>query len=578
MSVLPKESYEVPLYSKDQPSRSFFSLYRQAPTRGTIRYHASKQVLEKVPGFFSFTFYLPDRSTMWFRGKGSNIYFRGLGVYLTLVKTVPEFQGWRLLVYTDKASLDQLLSIYAAPKPRYGDGSMYGEEEWGAVQTFFKNPEFLTFVTVDWPSHSSKPGVPQVNGAVLRPLRSRAPFDFPNATIFIRDADTLFEGDLRQAFNPERMEYFQERVNAWETTFLKLIPELQAFKGTPSLLIVGSGSPGGSSRIYHKDWHENEILHKKSPFGIFAGFVNITPGVPVYQTKDAWDEFVDYVEQRSVRQMNKPMNPLVREYLRTHKNKSYPVSKEDLNAYIKEVASYSSNPNAREQSLRGQLKNIFYPFSNDGTKHSIGRDEQMYLFILMPKALENLVIFKIDLEDTTPPVWTNVATSKLDPKNPNFTDPYERANYHSRLFNAYRKTLNTGFQTISKVKLKKPKEDESLYNEEQQTNILEYNEEPLQPLESQEYLTPTPPVNTTNWNTANWMYGPTGRPSKWGPAVLQYPGNSESHLNDPSLPRPQTPLPTNGNNPVVSGGKRKARKTRRQVRSKIEKRKTRRHR
>lgn len=518
MSVpgLPQEVYEVPLHSKD-------------PSRGLIRYHGSKDALLKTPGFFSFTFYFRDAVTGEKIPKGADLYLKGLNAYANLVKQVPEFQGWKVLIYTDPFSLEQLITSLMSPKPT--DTRLL--DTWNLIQQLAKNLDVVTFASVVWPKHQARPKRLQVNGTALRPLRSRAPFDFPNAYVFIRDADTLFEEDLKRV--RDFSTWFQEELNTWETSFFKLIPELQAFKGTSSLLIVGSGNVG-LSRLYHKEWHENELLHKKSPFGVFAGFVSITPGVPVYSTMDAWDAFVEYVDERSVRENSKPMNPVIANYMENMKTTTYPIPQANLNAYI-------AKRSVKNTTLKSKLKNVFYPFSNDQLVHRIGRDEQLYLFILMPKALDNLVIFRIDLGDTVPPVWTNGPESQLNFMNEKFVQPMERADYHTRLFNAYKKTANTGFQTLSKVKLLPPdnlKYRASTYQENREhANFLEYNTTPIEP---QPIVAKTLSQNI-----------PAGASSPLPP------------VNTSSL---------NGNiyDPNAVGGKRKKRRT---MRSKIEKRKTR---
>ena len=524
MSVpgLPQEVYEVPLYSKD-------------PSRGLIRYHGSKDALKATPGFFSFTFYFRDAVTGEKIPKGADLYLKGLNAYANLVKQVPEFQGWKVLIYTDPFSLEQLITSLMSPKPT----EYRLEETWNLIQQLAKNLDVVTFASVVWPKHQARPKRLQVNGTALRPMRSRAPFDFPNAYIFIRDADTLFEDDLKRVRNLST--YFQEDLNAWEQAFFKLLPEIQAFKGTKSLLIVGSGNVG-ESRLYHRDWHENELLHKKSPFGIFAGFVNVTPGVPVYKTLDAWDAFVDYVDERSIRQNNKPMNPVSANYMKEKEQNTYPIPQANLNAYIQGRYGKAAATNT---TLKAKLKNVFYPFSNDQLIHRIGRDEQLYLFLLMPRALDNLVIFRIDLGETRIPEWTNGPDTQRDPLNQEFVSPMERADYHTRLFNAYKKTANTGFQTLAKVKLPPPDEMRymrSTYKENKNhKNFLEYNTGPTE-------VEQTP------------------APKGWGSSPL------ESSSFNPVSPA-QSPTPNETvYDPNAVGGKRKKRRT---LRSKIEKRKTR---
>ncbi|NBP58688.1 hypothetical protein EBU71_19535, partial [bacterium] len=87
----------------------------------------------------------------------------------------------------------------------------------------------------------------------------------------------------------------------WERLFFELIPAIQDRLQKKEVLIVGSGTPHSGIVGYKRDWHSNELLSKDSPLGIFAGLVGITPGVPVFQEYSAWNNFIDYVDARSVK-------------------------------------------------------------------------------------------------------------------------------------------------------------------------------------------------------------------------------------------------------------------------------------
>ncbi len=339
-------SFEVPLHS-------------QRPEEGSITYLISPENVNSIQGFFCFTFYIRDPVTGENIPKRPALYLKGLYSYTKILKDV--FANWKVLIYTDQFTFDQLKVIEAQKENK---GTLYERETWSALQSLFRNRDSLVFAIVNWPQHQRRKGRPQVEGTALRPFRSRAPFDFPDKTIFIRDADTLFEAKLKKVFlkRENLVDTFTTMLYTWESTFYSLLPEIQekATQGRPAL-IAGTGSANvgelmNKTEIYLRNWHTNELLNKFAPFGVFAGFINVTPNVPLYKNKKVWDEFVDYVNERS-----KPIHTR---------------SEEDI-----------------------------VVFSNNGKVQSIGRDEQLYLFILLPQALENLVFFHVNLEDTTPPVF-----------------------------------------------------------------------------------------------------------------------------------------------------------------------------
>ena len=397
-----EENYQVNLYSRD-------------PTEGSIEYLQLKSVLDRFEGFFSFTFYIRDRvispeSTP----KSSRLYLEGLSAYASVIQH-PPFTNWGLLIYTDQFTLDQMTQIL---------GMVYKEEEVEQIKikelmSQLLNNRSVVFVKVTWPKHQRRPAVPQINGPALRSFRSRAPFDFPTKMIFIRDADTLFDPQLKNSFMlrtfrnketfKEKKPTFQRNLLRWEATLLGLMPQIQEFLGGRPPLVVSTGNTAvgvgmAPELFYKRDWHSNELTRKNAPFGIFAGFVNVAPNVPVYATPEAWDAFIDYMNAHSIKLTNIPSSAFEEDYrhLKYIKDPMRVLPKENLNEYQANRLG-KARPDYRERVLevieREKANTVFRFSDNNKEPHLVGRDEQFYLFILMPRAIDNLFVFKQALWD-----------------------------------------------------------------------------------------------------------------------------------------------------------------------------------
>jgi len=404
-------SYKVPLYTRN-------------PEEGSIEYLAPKESLASTVGFFSFTFYIRDLISGERTPKQADFYLKGMNYYRMMLDKKP-FDNWKILIYTDKFSYDQLVKTQTIDLSTISNQMKRSDIK--TIQEYSStllNNASIVFAIVTWPKHQRRKGVPQINGGVLRSLRSRAPFDFPDKFVFIRDADTFFEGRLKQLdfgglhvtptgnYNEvghQRVKNkFRDNIYNWEKTFLEKIPEIQDSMRQRSLLIIGTGQAGLSNIVYKRPWHSNELTGKDAPFGIFAGLVSVTPGVPVYQDKRAWDDFVDYVNGRSIRNEEHPTSMLETKYKDARLYSSGVSTREPINAeafekYKKERINAFPNRGIGELRIGELEKNIYYYFSNNHKDHRIGRDEQLYLFIIMPRALDNLFILKADLDDITLP-------------------------------------------------------------------------------------------------------------------------------------------------------------------------------
>jgi hypothetical protein len=336
-------SWQVPIYSN-------------RPEEGTLQYLQDESTLKTAEGFFSFSYYNHDkiRGQSW-KDKGTSIYIWGLYLYTKVLEIEP-FQKWKLLIYTDQYTYEKLQALTS------------DDLDYERIQALLTNPK-IVFVIVNWERHMRKEK--KVNGGALRCFRSRAPFDFPDKLVLIRDADTFFDDIVSRLqfparFGPRYLSYIKmvaQMLQDWETGYVQVIQHVEKEMGKP-LLVVGTGSNvtlslmGANVKVplYKKNYHDNEISGIKLPFGVFAGMVGVLPGVPIYQTMDAWNECVDYINYRST--------------------KGERVTEND---------------------------NTFYRFSNNKTPQAMGRDEQMYLYILMKKSISNLFFFHIDLGDLETP-------------------------------------------------------------------------------------------------------------------------------------------------------------------------------
>ncbi len=327
------------------------------PEDGTITYLQKESKIKEANGFFSFSYYNHERTLgqRW-RDKGTSIYIWGMYLYTKVLEENP-FDTWKIIIYTDEYTYNKLLS--RTQEETY---------DYSRIQALLTNPNVI-FAIVRWDRHTRVEN--KINGGALRTFRSRAPFDFPDKTIFIRDADTFFDGLISNLKFPARLgasfdRFVQDCIKIlyeWETGYLTTILEIQTRMGKP-LLIVGTGSnvivgflgPSTNKTLYKKSYHDNEVSGIKLPFGIFAGMVSVLPGVPMYQDMHAWNQCVYYLNMRSVKG----------------------------NLITKGNATY-------------------HQFSDNNADQAMGRDEQMYLYILMRLSKDNLFIYNIDLGDLTTP-------------------------------------------------------------------------------------------------------------------------------------------------------------------------------
>ena len=100
----------------------------------------------------------------------------------------------------------------------------------------------------------------------------------------------------------------------------------------------------GTSGEYKKYWHRNNLKKINAPIGAFAGFQSTMPLVPCFQSESLWNECMEYTIGHSQRLIEHPGEQII--------------------------------------------------YSNHS---SVGKDEQILLFVILPKCMENIFFFELDI-------------------------------------------------------------------------------------------------------------------------------------------------------------------------------------
>lgn len=324
-----------------------------ASTEGFFRYTKGSPADKTIQGVFAFTFYDRGGATKLY----DNLYLRGMSMYSTIIRQENSvFTGWRILVYMDAQTYESL---------QIAQTSIKNVEEG----FFLVNNPLVDCVIVDWPYYNPYETIPGVvNGDVLRCMRLRAFFDFRHIPVFIRDADTIFTITIYET---------QERV-------LRVSPELidDIYKWETNYYEGAQKHPNtwifGTSLGYKKYWHENVLGKQTSPLGAFAGLQSTMPTVPCFTETKLWDEAIDYILKRSVR------------------------SEEIAPENTKYFQTYSANGALVWKKLYKNEKVI--RFSNEDSRTRVGKDEQILLFVFLPKCLKHCFFFELDMVGVRKPL------------------------------------------------------------------------------------------------------------------------------------------------------------------------------
>lgn len=306
--------------------------------QGRFRYTKGFPADGSVRGVFAFTFY--DRGGSDLK---TNIYLRGIGLYLQCIRRASSsFEGWRVVVYMDS----------------YTFGALQKEETLGhdVEPGFFlvSNP-LVDCVIVEWPYYDPHdPSLGIVNGDILRCMRLRSFFDFFKIPVFLRDADSIFVSPGYYKVLDVPVDHIYE----WESNYLR------GMSAYPNTFVFGT------SLGYRRFWHENEFGKQKAPLGAFAGLQSSMPIVPCFADQSLWNEAIDYILARSVRKEE--------------------VAEKDAN-----VEKYTSNGDKIIERVKKNQRLI--SFSNEQTRVRHGKDEQIILYVLLPRCIDHVFFFDLDM-------------------------------------------------------------------------------------------------------------------------------------------------------------------------------------
>ena len=203
------------------------------------------------------------------------------------------FSNWSVIIYTDTATQALLRAVFPfAQYPR------------------------LCIAVVMWPMYSLEDGICEYS--ILRCLRYQAMELFPNSTVFIRDADTIFVHALQHVDTTPN--YIAYLIMWWELEFLRPWPRQAGYVADPTRkLYEWTAILIGTMTNYVAPWHRNipmpvpvakgigvprslkmnnekNIVFREAK-GLFAGFVNITREEQNYKEL-LWNRCVQFLTER----------------------------------------------------------------------------------------------------------------------------------------------------------------------------------------------------------------------------------------------------------------------------------------
>jgi len=291
-------------------------LCSQFPDEGSVNFYSHRD-MNSYEGIFSFVLYYNVSNKI--EDFKQTKYYLGLLLYAEIIDKNPFFTNYGMIVYTDEDSYE-LLSSFLLIYPK------------------------LILAVTHWPQFAINS---TITGTVLRCLRFHALEAFPNSHILVRDADTIFIGEIASfdhvyasgykttdAKTGEVIEDYRQflinKIGDWEQQFV----ELWLKEGSPMLFGVSPDyldewhsefpfiypiknlktQPRFNYLIKHlrtrKQYEQINMLgkergdrfknyqkatgiefYKKSPSGIYAGFVNFLRTRP----DDLWLYSYDYI-------------------------------------------------------------------------------------------------------------------------------------------------------------------------------------------------------------------------------------------------------------------------------------------
>lgn len=151
----------------------------------------------------------------------------------------------------------------------------------------FHSPR-VVWAVCDWPSKEVEEK--SINGFLMRCLRYRSPFDFPDQIHFVRDADTLMESYFEDHNPYLYLHSLAYALHIHETKSLAYLRETETRLQKP-VCIFGT-SPG-----YVKLWHYNNLTKRGASVGFLAGYLLFSANLPCL-TEALWSKCMDYINER----------------------------------------------------------------------------------------------------------------------------------------------------------------------------------------------------------------------------------------------------------------------------------------
>ena len=245
---------------------------------GTIEYDAvATPSVADIKGVFSTTFYFHDKylgqDHTWTK---TDIYKRGL-LHMLSVTDDPAFAGWKLIIYTDRASVENPYSSTTTNLEMH-------KQEWELIKTH-KNTIFAIIDSIDFAVGDGN-DTKTIDNAIIRAFRMRAFHDFNNIPVMVRDADTLFE-NIMKITDGGRPAQFKQEMITWEKTFFDNI------KTKPAQTIVIASQPN-----YNRQWHVDPATGV-STSGCYAALTSTLGNIDEWKNGSLWRKCLAYLKKHS---------------------------------------------------------------------------------------------------------------------------------------------------------------------------------------------------------------------------------------------------------------------------------------
>lgn len=286
-----------------------------SPRAGTIEYTWNEPT--NPAGVFSFVYYFRKerlKVPLFSQDHHYTQYINGLDLYLQIAKS-EAFRGWKVVIYIDEKTLVDIEGHMPSPAKE-------------RIEKIFLDPAVILAI-VRWPRYSplvaesvaaevggggaaggaegaGKEGAVEpteeqfkgmVENAIMRCFRYHA-FTYFKCPVFVRDADTYFSIEYLSSnsglAHQGAMEKIGGEVGEWEHTLLLEHTKYSAAHDTPMLY--------GTQPDYSRRWHINARPDREEfpgSIGTYAGMINYLGGLPEWDEEKGgslWQESIDYIK------------------------------------------------------------------------------------------------------------------------------------------------------------------------------------------------------------------------------------------------------------------------------------------